>query len=478
MNFMTLPEDFVKYTQGLMGDRLWQTLETGLAGEPPVSVRINPFKCFHDAADMAVADGAVPWCANGYYLKRRLNFTFDPLMHAGVYYVQDASSMFLERVLQRYVVGKPVRALDLCAAPGGKSTLARSVLPEGSLLFCNEPVRGRAMVLAENVQKFGHEGVVVTNNFPADYGRSGLTFDVVVADVPCSGEGMFRKDEGARGEWSLQNVVKCSRLQRSIIRDVWCCLRPGGIMVYSTCTFNAAENEQNVRFIADELGADILPVDIEPSWGIMGSLLDGFAAPVYRFLPGLARGEGLFMAVLRKHGEGAVESEGKEKKGKDKNGGNVRRGASLPAVAGWLDRCDDYKIHLCDGTYRAVPRLWNDVYEVAEKRLRVIHAGITVGEVRGKDVFPAQSLLLSRAFRKEAFPCVDLEHPAALAFLRKEAVPLPGGTPRGPVVMTYKGVPVGFEKNIGNRANNLYPAEWKIKSSHTPDEDCGLFFNN
>ena len=183
-----------------MGDSLWQALEAGLAGEPPVSVRLNPLKCSPDAVDLVSGDGVVPWCAAGRYLKRRPNFTFDPLMHAGVYYVQDASSMFLERVLRRYAADAPVRVLDLCAAPGGKSTLARSVLPEGSLLFCNEPVHGRAMVLAENVQKFGHEDVVVTNSYPADYGRSGLMFDVVVADVPCSGEGMFRKDEGARGE--------------------------------------------------------------------------------------------------------------------------------------------------------------------------------------------------------------------------------------------------------------------------------------
>ena len=474
MVFMTLPDDFIKYTRQLMGDSLWQALEAGLAGEPPVSVRLNPLKCSPDAVDLVSGDGVVPWCAAGRYLKRRPNFTFDPLMHAGVYYVQDASSMFLERVLRRYAADAPVRVLDLCAAPGGKSTLARSVLPEGSLLFCNEPVHGRAMVLAENVQKFGHEDVVVTNSYPADYGRSGLMFDVVVADVPCSGEGMFRKDEGARGEWSLNNVEKCRRLQRSIVQDVWRCLRPGGLLVYSTCTFNAAENEENVRYVADELGADVLPVDTEPSWGITGSLLEGFDAPVYRFLPGLTRGEGLFMAVLRKHGEDGGSDERRGRKKADKPRARAGKSAAKVKDNGWIDGFENYSMRLCDGFYRAVPRRWSDVYDVAEKRLRVIHAGVTVGEVRGKDVVPAQSLLLSRVFRKEAFPCVEMEHPAAVAFLRRETVPLAAGVPRGPVVMTYRGCPIGFQKNIGNRANNLYPAEWKIKSTYVPEDGCDV----
>lgn len=466
---MTLPEDFVRYTAGLMGDEMWQALEQGLACEPPVSIRVNPLKCRAAAADIVNADGDVPWCGNGFYLKSRPNFTFDPLMHAGVYYVQDASSMFLEHVLRRYVTDKPVRALDLCAAPGGKSTLARSVLPPGSLLFCNEPVHGRAMILSENVQKFGHTDVVVTNNYPADYGCSGLMFDVVIADVPCSGEGMFRKDIAARGEWSVQNVEKCRVLQRSIMQDVWKCLKPGGLLVYSTCTFNTGENEENVRFIADELGADVLPVDVKPEWGITGSLLEGFNCPVYRFIPGLTRGEGLFMAVLRKHGSEDENHERKERRKKKPNAGKGRRASEGLKDFGWLKDCGNYDMRLCNDVYRGVPQWWSDVYDEAVKHLRVIHAGVAAGEVRGRDVVPTHSLALSAAFRMNSFPCVELNHADAVSFLRKEAVALPDGTPRGPVVMTYRGYPVGFEKNIGNRANNMYPAEWKIKSTHVPE---------
>jgi len=455
-----------------MDDRMWRALEQGLACEPPVSIRLNPMKRCAAGAGVAAEDGRVPWCGNGVYLNRRPGFTFDPLMHAGIYYVQDASSMFLEHVLSRYAADRPVRVLDLCAAPGGKSTIARGVLQEGSLLFCNEPVHGRAMILAENIQKFGHEDVIVTNNYPADYGRSGLAFDVVIADVPCSGEGMFRKDAAARDGWSIQSVAKCSQLQRSIVQDVWNCLRPGGLLVYSTCTLNTAENEENVRFIADELGADVIPVDTEPSWNITGSLLGGFTAPVYRFIPGITRGEGLFMAVLRKHGEEDGERAKTSSKKNKKTAEGSRKKTDLPDLSDWIDGGGLYVMRKCDGLYRAVPQWWAYIYDTAVKRLNVIHAGVTAGEIKGKDIVPAQSLLLSRTFRKEAFPLVELEYADAVAFLRKEAVPLPAGTPRGPVVMTYRGCPIGFEKNLGNRANNLYPAEWRIKSTHVPADGC------
>ena len=269
-----------------MGDELYARFSDGLNEEAPVSIRINRLK----SRGRSVAGTAVnvPWCGDGRYLPQRPDFTFDPLLHAGCYYVQEASSMFVHHVL-RSLVSTPVLMLDMCAAPGGKSTAAASALPEGSILMSNEPVRARANILAENMMKWGSPDVIVTNNYPRDYVRSGLDFDVILCDVPCSGEGMFRKDEGAVEEWSPQNVDACSRLQREIVADAWQCLRPGGLLIYSTCTFNATENEENIRWIVDELGG--MPV---------GSLLADFTAPVYRFIPGCTRGEGLFMAVLRK----------------------------------------------------------------------------------------------------------------------------------------------------------------------------------
>lgn len=224
---MTLPEEFIKYTRELMGDSRFESLVAGLTDAAPVSIRLNPQKC--DVANTVITGkkGDVAWCPTGVYLNERPNFTFDPLLHAGAYYVQEASSMFVAHVL-RQTVTSSVKMLDLCAAPGGKSTACRTFLPEGSLLVSNEPVRTRANILSENMQKFGHPDVIVTNNYPRDFRKSGLMFDIILADVPCSGEGMFRKDEGAISEWSVQNVENCRRLQREIVSDIWPCLKPGG----------------------------------------------------------------------------------------------------------------------------------------------------------------------------------------------------------------------------------------------------------
>ena len=242
-----LPLAFTDYTRSLFGDNLYHTFLKGLGETAPVSIRLNPFKLAEGThkVNPELNPQPIPWCKEGYWLDTRPNFTFDPLLHAGAYYVQEASSMFLSHVLQ-HLVKQPVMALDLSAAPGGKTTCARASLPAGSFLFSNEPIGKRAQILAENVQKFGHEGVAVTNNYPRDYKKTKLVFDVIIADVPCSGEGMFRKDPQSIEEWSLQNVENCWQLQRSIIADIWDNLKPGGILIYSTCTFNAHEDEENI----------------------------------------------------------------------------------------------------------------------------------------------------------------------------------------------------------------------------------------
>ena len=256
---MKLPISFIESTRALMGDEEYQELSVALEQEPPASVRLN--SKFPGLAACSSISGRIPWAAEGYYLNQRLTFTFDPLFHAGCYYVQEASSMFVEQVLRRYVT-TPVKMLDLCAAPGGKSTHARSVLPEGSLLVANEVIRNRSQILAENLTKWGYADVVVTNNDPSDFSRIGSFFDVILTDVPCSGEGMFRKDPGAIEEWSPENVEICWQRQRRIITDIWPCLKPGGILIYSTCTYNTREDEENIAWIRQEFGAEPLPLAV------------------------------------------------------------------------------------------------------------------------------------------------------------------------------------------------------------------------
>ena len=316
-----LPVLFTDYTRQLMGEERFERYLQSFEEEPPVSIRLNPKKVAVGDWQLAVSNEPVPWCRNGYYLKQRPNFTMDPLFHAGCYYVQEAASMFLDEVLRQLAVSswpkavsqqpkaisqqpkaisQKLNALDLCAAPGGKSTLLRAALPEDCMLYSNEPIRNRFNILQENIEKWGYKNHIVTNQYPKDYRASKLRFDVILCDVPCSGEGMFRKDPATIREWSPQNVEKCWQLQRDIVSDAWQCLNDGGLLIYSTCTFNIKENEENIRWMLKEFDAEVLSVDVKPEWNITGSLLEGFNEPVYRFIPGISQGEGLFLCVLRK----------------------------------------------------------------------------------------------------------------------------------------------------------------------------------
>ena len=400
-----LPAEFTASTRLLIGDERFERYLHSFEEEAPVSIRLNPRK----SGEWRVESGEeVPWCRHAYYLKSRPNFTMDPLFHAGCYYVQEASSMFLDEIIRQLsTLNFQLSTLDLCAAPGGKSTLLRSALPEESILYSNEPIRNRASILAENVQKWGYANHLVTNNYPKDYRKSKLRFDIILCDVPCSGEGMFRKDEATIREWSPQNVEKCWRLQREIVADAWECLNEGGLLIYSTCTFNTKENEENIRWILEEYDAEVLKVETKPEWNITGSLLEGFNEPVYRFIPGITRGEGLFICALKK--------------------------GNKPFVP-------------CHGTKCSIG--WSKVFHRVEQ-------SVPCHGTNGKDA---------------SFPQTELSYPQAMAYLRHEALVLPEETPRGLVEVCFLGHPLGLVKNIGNRANNLYPKEWKIKTTHIPNE--------
>ena len=407
---MILPEDFIRETRAVMGEKRFNCFMEAFNEDAPVSIRLNPRKVEggNHNSQFSILNSQfdkVPWCPEGYYLSGRPQFTFDPLFHAGCYYVQEASSMFITHVIKSWSE-ECGAVLDLCAAPGGKSTAMRTVLPEGSILVSNEPIANRAQILLENITKWGWPNCIVTNNYPRDFRKAKTKFDIILCDVPCSGEGMFRKDPATIGEWSLQNVEKCWRLQREIVADAWECLNPGGLLIYSTCTFNIKENEENVRWILENYDAEPIAIPTEPEWNITGSLLEGFDIPVYRFIPGITRGEGLFMCVLRKRG--------------------VKR-----------EECG----------------MRNDM---PQKTLQKIQG------LKQISLPTPHSFLLEDA--------VDLTYQEALRYLRGEALVLPADTHRGIVTVTYRGVPLGPVKNIGSRANNLYPKPWRIKTTHLPTE--------
>ena len=410
---MQLPEDFKRETRLVMGDERFNRFMGAFDEEPPVSIRLNPRRhiphsTFHiPHSTFHIPQERIPWCEEGYYLAGRPQFTFDPLFHAGCYYVQEAASMFVTHIIRSVDIPTPKRALDLCAAPGGKSTALLSVLPDDCTLVSNEPISNRAQILLENITKWGYPNSIVTNNYPRDFRKAKLTFDLILCDVPCSGEGMFRKDPATIGEWSQQNVEKCWRLQREIVADAWECLAPGGLLIYSTCTFNLKENEENVRWILENFDAEALDIPIDPSWNITGSLLEGFTAPVYRFIPGITRSEGLFICAIKKRGTRNEDTLTKEKLEKT--------------------RC-----------------------------LKVLDPS---------NLLPPSSILLPR---------INIDYPEALKYLRGEALVLPADTPRGIVNITYKGIVLGPAKNIGNRANNLYPKAWRIKTTHLPAEEVKI----
>ena len=447
---MELSKDFETSTRALFGEERYERFTSALNEEPVVSVRLNDSKPF--ASFDAVA---VPWAPEGRYLSSRPAFTADPLFHAGCYYVQEASSMFLGHVIKQFV-NEPVRALDLCAAPGGKTTHLLQSLPAGSLLVSNEPVPQRAHVLAENALKWGNPSVVVTKNEPADFASFRNFFDLAVVDAPCSGEGMFRKDAYAVEQWSESIVKQCVARQRDILSDIWGCLRPGGLLVYSTCTFNAAENEECVQWIVDELGATSVEVPVDSSWNITGALA-GEGLHAYRFLPGYTRGEGLFLAVLRKDGD-ASRLQARAPKlqyaaAKVKN-----------EVAAWLQGAADFDIVLQGDALVAMPKEHAAAIAALQQKLCVLHAALPLAAIKNNKLLPNHALAMSTALNKEAFNRVELGRDEALAYLHRESLSLQGA-PIGYLLLLYQGAPIGFVKNIGNRANNMYPQEWRIRKN-------------
>lgn len=416
---MTFPDEFRQQMENLLGDEAGEFF-AAMQRPPEISIKMNVRKS-RNAADAGYGDlERVGWCANGYYLPERPRFTLNPLLHAGVFYVQDASSMIYETLAEKIVpmaldTGSPLRVLDMCAAPGGKATSLINALPDGSLVVANEFVASRAAVLRENLIKWGYPDIVVTNSPTSAFASLPESFDIVAVDAPCSGEGMMRKEEVALTQWNKGLIRQCASLQRAILTDAFRTLKPGGFLIYSTCTFNREENEDNVRFMVEELGLTPFDPELPEEFGIA----KGFDTPypVLRFMPHVTRGEGLFAAVLRKEGDFA------------------------PAP-------------------RIRPEIFMRRLEAATKPICI---GIPATVAKGKEEVPASESVLSTAFKSDSRPAADVDEPTALAYLRHEAITLPANTPRGFVVVRYKGHPLGLVKNIGSRANNLYPKAWRIR---------------
>lgn len=472
--YVPLPAAFVESVgstlPGLVGE-----LDT----EAPVSVRFNPRKPVGRLSEAFSADGEVAWAEPGeaIYLAQRPIFTADPAFHGGAYYVQEAGSMFvgwLVRMLQRRGEwSEDLRVLDLCAAPGGKTTHLASIVGERGVVVANEVIRARARTLVENVQKWGTGNVAVVSNDPAEFGeRLPAFFDLLVVDAPCSGEGMFRKDHGARAEWSPENVQLCAARQRRILSDVWESLRPGGILIYSTCTFNASEDEENVRWIATELGGEVLTFgEALPAEGIVPGLT-GEAPAGWHFYPHRVRSEGFFAAAIRKTGgfssgigrrEEAASKKRESAKGLTPLSSSDRREAER-----WLVSDSPALDVLASGrdgaAYGFSAPMASTVEELLRGGFNLLYSGVRLGELIRGTLKPDHTLALYTGLNRSATPVAELAETAAREYLRKGTsttlLPVEAFC-EGLNLVVFNRIALGWAKRIGRRYNNLYPLAWR-----------------
>ncbi len=399
----------------------------------------------------------VPWSASGYYLSERPSFTADPLFHGGAYYVQEASSMFLEEVLgQSTDLTQNIKVLDLCAAPGGKSTLLQSLLTEKSLLVSNEVVKARVTVLAENIAKWGAANVIVTNNDPKDFQRLPGVFDVIVIDAPCSGSGLFRKDPNAINEWSEQNVTLCGQRQQRIIADVLPALKDGGLLIYSTCSYSAAEDEDICNWLVENNQLSPVQLQLNTEWNIVETVSAEARAYGYRFYPDKLKGEGFFIAAFKKLQTGTAIREAGKAKGKSER----LTTKEIEVVKPWIKNPGDFFYIKQQEEVIAVPiHLERDLADI-QSALYIKKAGVKLGTIIRGELIPAHELAISTIIGS-AIPSVEIDKETALQYLRRQEIKTVVNTP-GWALLTYRKLPLGWIKALSNRINNYYPKEWRI----------------
>ena len=440
-----LPEAFKIQMQEMLGEEYPGFEATLLHRDVPVSVRRNPFK----KGIFPYRGTPVPWCGEGVYLPERPVFALDPLWHAGAYYVQEASSMFTAYVLAHAgLPTRPLRILDLCAAPGGKSTLLASVMPEGSLLVANEPVAARQAVLRENLLRFGHPAVVVTQKDPGDFSDFEGFFDVVLVDAPCSGEGLFRKDEAARAEWSPEHVRFCALRQKRIMGAAFPLLAPGGLLLYATCTYNREEDEGIAGFISGS-GLEKVTLEIPASWNIPAQETG------WKFFPHRNEGEGFFLAGFRNVSGGLRKEPPAVKSRPVKEKADLETRLRAPFELDWFSEKEGWT---------AFPSAHVPALKMLQKSLRVRHYGTGTGIYKGKDFIPSQELAWSVFVNRDLFPGVELDRDQALSYLRRQDLKIPGNAAQlGWQLFTYLDVPLGWAKWLPGRINNYYPVEWRLR---------------
>ena len=471
---MQLPQQFLDSLAGIEGFNKESFIQIHESGEQVTSVRLNPFKPIGNrqlpqgnnellaTSSLSVADcglpiaDKIPWSSYGYYLTERPSFIFDPLLHAGAYYVQEASGMFLEQALKQTTdTSQPLRVLDLCAAPGGKSTLLQSLINAESLLVSNEVIKSRATILEENCIKWGAPNVVVTNADPATFARLENFFDVIVIDAPCSGSGLFRREPEAIAEWSEQNVQLCYQRQQRILADVFPALKQGGVLIYSTCSYSKQEDEDIADWIIDTFAVTGLQLSTEPSWGIVEVASDKHHAPGYRFFPDKIKGEGFFISCFRKEEGDQAMIRPPKKSLLQKVSKN-----ETAIVQPWLKTNKPVQLWKQKDEILAFPAIFEKELLMIVDQVYVRRAGTGIGKIAGNDLIPDHALAVSTIIN-DTIVAVSLKKEEAIQYLRKEEVSV-STAHKGWTLVQYGAYNLGWMKVLQNRINNYYPANWRI----------------
>lgn len=455
---MQLPQEFVQRMQTKLG-KSYQRFYLALQEPSKTSIRLNPLKL----TGFEITKKKVAWEPYAFYLDNRPVFTLDPLFHAGAYYVQEASSMFTGFIFKQLFEPEiPIKILDLCGAPGGKTTHISSLMNSKSLLVANEVIKTRARILVENVVKWGNPNVLVSQNDPIDFQSLNCFFDAIFVDAPCSGEGLFRRDSDAVNEWSVENAKHCALRQQRIVTDVWDSLAPGGFLIYSTCTFNPGENEENLNWLLKRFDTQAIDIQFPENWGIDKVPINGGFG--YQFFPHQTEGEGFFIAVVQKTGNEKIVSQ------KVKVQQNKFSKQFKSQLEPWFNNAEVVNLQQRGNTCIALPSGLEEWIFYLELKLRIIKFGNSVAEIKGEKLIPHPDFAFSGLLSKTNVPKIELSYYDALIYLKRD-LPFIESQIKGYQLITYKNIPLGWINHLGNRSNNLFPSEWRIRMLLPPKND-------
>ncbi|MBL7699250.1 MAG: RNA methyltransferase [Chitinophagaceae bacterium] len=451
----SVPGDLLRSLKNVTGFNEQTFVQAHESQRQVVSVRINPHKV-KNAGELFDRHTNVPWSTMGYYLPQRPSFILDPALHGGAYYVQEASGMFLEQCLmQTGDLHAAINVLDLCAAPGGKSTLLQSLISFESLLVSNEVIKSRAAVLIENLTKWGGSNVIITNNDPRDFSRLPAFFDVMVVDAPCSGSGLFRRDPEAIKEWSRDAVHTCSLRQQRILADAYDCLKQNGVLIYSTCSYSPEEDERIADWLMSNYHLETVKIKTDPGWNIIECRSETHKAYGYRFFPDKLEGEGLYIACFIKK-DGSQKEVFKTKKPLIEKASPAERALA----AHWVNSSDPLSFYRHKEQLFALPaHLENDLFELRAS-MNIKKAGVAIGKPLKDELLPDHELALA-GIVSDKLPVISLKKEDALQYLRKEEVTV-AGMHKGWALVQYNGLNLGWVKVLSSRINNYYPKEWRI----------------